>query len=136
MRCIIVPVSVLSALAVNGVAAQDTTGVSPYSPVFSRQKLPISYVCTWLSKHCTTIQQLGDAQAILDNPNGAQYKATLPDAAFDKDAYPDGSNARGSIQAVSTPDGAGVMFHVDFSNLPSEGGPFSKNLITHSSVKL
>ncbi|KAJ4397134.1 hypothetical protein N0V93_001358 [Gnomoniopsis smithogilvyi] len=67
---------------------------------------------------------LGNASIISDNPIGASFIATLPDTAFDKAAYPDGGNVKGSIQAVSMPNGEGVMFHVNFSNLPSSGGPF------------
>lgn len=49
--------------------------------------------------------------------------AQLPDDAFDRDAFPSG-NVRGAIQAVSMPNGQGVMFHVNFSGLPDSGGPF------------
>lgn len=34
---------------------------------------------------------------------------------------------KGSIYALSSPDGEGVIFKVKFSNIPSEGGPFSKS---------
>ncbi|KAJ4414257.1 hypothetical protein N0V82_008039 [Gnomoniopsis sp. IMI 355080] len=65
-----------------------------------------------------------NASIITNNPTGASYIATLPDTAFDQAVYPDGGNVQGSIQAISMPDGTGVMFHVKFSNLPSSGGPF------------
>lgn len=55
------------------------------------------------------------------------YKATLPDTAFTKSAYPNGGNVKGSVYALSSPDGTGVIFKVKFSGLPSEGGPFSKS---------
>lgn len=71
-----------------------------------------------------TTGKLGNATAVTDNPSGAQYMATLPETAFDKTAFPNGGNVKGSVQAVSMPDGHGVMFHVAFSNLPSTGGPF------------
>lgn len=70
------------------------------------------------------LQTLGNASAITDNPAGAAYIATLPEEAFDKNAHPNGGNIKGSVQAVSMPNGEGVMFHVSFSNLPSTGGPF------------
>lgn len=78
----------------------------------------------FLLTHC--VQILGNASAISDNPTGVSFIATLPDEAFDKAAYPNGGNVKGSVQAVSTPDGKGVMFHVSFSNLPPSGGPFRK----------
>lgn len=68
--------------------------------------------------------KLGDAAEVNDNPVGAIYKATLPDTAFTKSAYPNGGNVKGSIYALSSPDGEGVIFKVKFSNIPSEGGPF------------
>lgn len=34
---------------------------------------------------------------------------------------------KGSVYALSSPDGTGVIFKVKFSGLPSEGGPFSKS---------
>ncbi|CAN8098752.1 unnamed protein product [Discula destructiva] len=71
-----------------------------------------------------TTGTLGNASVITNNPAGAAYIATLPATAFNKNAYPNGGNVQGSIQAVSSPDGRGVMFHVNFTNLPSTGGPF------------
>lgn len=72
--------------------------------------------------------KLGDAAVINDNPVGAVYKATLPETAFTKSAYPNGGNVKGSVYALSSPDGTGVIFKVKFSNLPSEGGPFIYHL--------
>ncbi|KKY38299.1 putative superoxide dismutase [Diaporthe ampelina] len=71
---------------------------------------------------------LGDAAVVSDNPVGAVYKATLPDTAFTKSAYPNGGNVKGDVYAVSSPDGTGVIFKVKFSGLPSEGGPFIYHL--------
>lgn len=55
------------------------------------------------------------------------YTATLPGTAFDTDAFPNGGNVKGSVYALSSPDGTGVIFQVKFSGLPSEGGPFRKS---------
>lgn len=54
------------------------------------------------------------------------YKATLPDVAFFKDAYPDGGNIKGEVSAVANSDGKGVVFTLKLSNLPKTGGPFSQ----------
>jgi hypothetical protein len=63
---------------------------------------------------------------VVNNPPGVVYQATLPDTAFDKAAFPSGGNVQGSIAATANPDGIGVWFKVQFSNLPNEGGPFSE----------
>lgn len=68
------------------------------------------------------------ATVVTNNPPGAVYTATLPSAAFDTAAFPDGGNVKGSVYAVSSPDGTGVMFQVKFSGLPSEGGPFTYHI--------
>ncbi|KAL1870498.1 hypothetical protein Daus18300_005186 [Diaporthe australafricana] len=72
--------------------------------------------------------KLGDAAIVSNNPAGAVYKATLPDTAFTKSAYPNGGNIKGDVYALSSPDGTGVIFKVKFSGLPSEGGPFIYHL--------
>ncbi|KAJ0100659.1 hypothetical protein J7T55_001358, partial [Diaporthe amygdali] len=54
--------------------------------------------------------ELGDAAVTANNPFGAVYEATLPDIAFHKKAFPGGGNVRGSIFALSSPDGIGVIF--------------------------
>ncbi|KAK2610849.1 hypothetical protein N8I77_004244 [Diaporthe amygdali] len=72
--------------------------------------------------------KLGDAAVVTNNPAGAVYKATLPDTAFTKSAYPNGGNVKGAVYALSSPDGTGVIFKVNFSGLPSEGGPFIYHL--------
>jgi hypothetical protein len=56
------------------------------------------------------------APQITDSPAGASYVATLP--------IKEGSPLRGSVAAVSAPDGKGVKFSVSFSGLPATGGPF------------
>jgi hypothetical protein len=56
------------------------------------------------------------APQITDSPAGASYVATLP--------VKEGSSIRGSVAAVSGPDGKGVKFSVSFSGLPATGGPF------------
>lgn len=74
------------------------------------------------------MQKLGDALVVSNNPPGVVYLATLPEVAFTKgSAYANGGNAKGHVSAVASPDGVGVMFSVHFSNLPKEGGPFSKS---------
>jgi hypothetical protein len=60
------------------------------------------------------------APKISDSPAGASYVATLP--------IKEGSPIRGSIAAVSAPDGVGVKFSVSFSGLPATGGPFMYHL--------
>ncbi|KAH8744678.1 cytosolic Cu/Zn superoxide dismutase [Diaporthe sp. PMI_573] len=72
--------------------------------------------------------RLGDAAIVTNNPFGVVYKATLPDIPFNKNAFPDGGNVKGSIYALSSPDGTGVTFKVQFSELPKEGGPFLYHL--------
>lgn len=59
--------------------------------------------------------QLGDAAENLNNPMGAAYYAALPASA----------GIDGSI-LVSTDEGQGANFAVNFANLPNEGGPFCK----------
>jgi hypothetical protein len=55
------------------------------------------------------------------------YKATLPESAFFKPAYPDGGNIEGEITAVANPDGRGVLFTLKLSNLPKIGEPLRKS---------
>lgn len=56
------------------------------------------------------------------------YEAVLPEKPFFKAGSLDG-NVKGSIVAITAPDGKGVEFKVRFSNLPKEGGPFSESLL-------
>ncbi|KAL2178845.1 superoxide dismutase [Thermothelomyces heterothallicus CBS 202.75] len=72
--------------------------------------------------------ELGDAAEVTNNPVGVVYKATLPDSAFFKPAYPDGGNIQGEITAEANSDGKGVKFTVRLSNLPKTGGPFPYHL--------
>lgn len=68
--------------------------------------------------------KLGDAPVTKGNPKGVVYTATLPEKAF---SYPGPQgNVKGSISATAGPDGTGVQWSVNFSNLPATGGPFSK----------
>lgn len=62
--------------------------------------------------------ELGDALEVLNNPVGVVYKATFPESASFKPAYPDGGNIKGEIVAVAEPGGKGVRFTVKLSNLP------------------
>lgn len=67
-----------------------------------------------------------EAAAVVDsNPEGVTYVATLPVEPFFVAGTLDG-NVKGSVSAKAGPGGVGVQFDVEFSNLPSEGGPFSK----------
>ncbi|OHW94106.1 superoxide dismutase [Colletotrichum incanum] len=72
------------------------------------------------------VQDLGDA-LVVTNPRGVVYKATLPEMPFFQGGSLNG-NVRGTITAVTAPDGNGVKLRVDFSNLPDEGGPFTYHL--------
>ncbi|KAK6226729.1 superoxide dismutase [Colletotrichum tabaci] len=73
-----------------------------------------------------TTGELGDA-SVVNNPAGIVYEAVLPEKPFFKAGSLDG-NVKGSIVAVTAPDGKGVEFKVRFSNLPKEGGPFTYHL--------
>ena len=74
--------------------------------------------------------KLGNAPPALGNPAGVVYTATLPEKPF---SYPGPQgNVKGSISAVAGPDGVGVTWSVNFSNLPTSGGPFSKLLFPQS----
>ena len=70
-------------------------------------------------------QATQDAPVITNNPVGTSAKATLPAEPFFKEGSLRG-NVQGSIQATTGANGVGVDFVVHFSNLPQEGGPFSK----------
>ncbi|KAF2401387.1 Cu,Zn superoxide dismutase-like protein, partial [Trichodelitschia bisporula] len=59
--------------------------------------------------------QLGDAVQVLDNPQGAAYTAVIPAGKF--------GTMRGTVTAVAT-QGNGTQFNINFSGLPSTGGPF------------
>lgn len=54
-----------------------------------------------------------------DNPQGAQYVATLPKT----------NAVRGSVVASSNNTGNGVSFSVSISGLPAQGGPFRESQI-------
>lgn len=86
----------------------------------------MSIVVSFLTAAATAAAS--SASVVTNNPPGAVYTATLPSAAFDTAAFPDGGNVKGAVYAVSSPDGTGVMFQVKFSGLPSEGGPFTYHI--------
>ncbi|ESZ95863.1 hypothetical protein SBOR_3757 [Sclerotinia borealis F-4128] len=73
---------------------------------------------------------LGNATIPENNPVGPIYVATLPDAEFFNPDDPRG-NIKGSVSATGNPDGIGVQFQVQFSNLPTSGGPFIYHLHAH-----
>ncbi|QBZ60820.1 hypothetical protein PoMZ_07763 [Pyricularia oryzae] len=63
--------------------------------------------------------KLGDAASITNNPPG-RYRAgwmATPSNPFS-----------GSIEAISSPNGKGVIFLVNLENLPAQGGPFSYHI--------
>jgi hypothetical protein len=62
------------------------------------------------------------------NPLGKTYKATLPEKAWTQVPGLEG-NVKGSVTATSGPGGVGVSYTVEFSNIPKEGGPFSKSCL-------
>ncbi|QSZ32442.1 hypothetical protein DSL72_002016 [Monilinia vaccinii-corymbosi] len=71
--------------------------------------------------------KLGNATVSENNPVGAIYVATLPDTEFANPGDSHG-NVKGSISAQANPDGTGVQFKIDFSNLPTSGGPYTYHL--------
>ncbi|KAK4132477.1 hypothetical protein BT67DRAFT_79103 [Trichocladium antarcticum] len=72
--------------------------------------------------------KLGDALVVGNNPVGVVYKATFPESAFWKYAYPDGGNIEGDITATAGEDGEGVVFDLKLTNLPQIGGPITYHL--------
>jgi len=72
--------------------------------------------------------KLGNASVVKGNPQGVVYQATFPDTPFFKAAYPEGGNIKGTITAVATPSGEGVIFTINWTNLPKAGGPFMYHL--------
>lgn len=65
------------------------------------------------------------ATQVTGNPADKAFVATLPEEPFWATGTLDG-NVKGSVSAKAGPDGVGVTFDVQFSNIPKEGGPFSK----------
>ena len=59
----------------------------------------------------------------MKNPVGPVYTAVLPTTEFFNPWDPRG-NVKGGITATAGPGGSGVSFTVNFSNLPTSGGPF------------
>lgn len=66
-----------------------------------------------------------NAEPVTDNPVGVIYKASFPEVPFFKYSGLEG-NVKGYVSATANKDGKGVDFSVELSNLPKEGGPFSK----------
>lgn len=64
-----------------------------------------------------------DAPVVIDNPQGVEFKASLPKKPFFAGAALVG-NVKGSVSATAGPAGKGVRFRVQFENLPKTGGPF------------
>ncbi|GFP53745.1 hypothetical protein ACSS6W_001336 [Trichoderma asperelloides] len=64
-----------------------------------------------------------DAPVVSGNPQGVEYKATLPKQPFFPNAELVG-NVKGNVSAVAAPGGKGVRFTVQFENFPKSGGPF------------
>ncbi|KAI1180682.1 superoxide dismutase [Nemania sp. FL0916] len=74
-----------------------------------------------------TTGKLGDAVPVTNNPLGKGAIAVLPEKPFFASTSLNG-NVKGSVKATTGANGAGVDFEVAFSNLPSEGGPFTYHL--------
>jgi hypothetical protein len=72
---------------------------------------------------------LGNASVVENNPPGVVYTATLPEKQFFNPNDPRG-NIKGSVVAVANPNGIGVSFQINVSNLPTSGGPFRKAFTT------
>ncbi|KAI9745493.1 MAG: hypothetical protein M1818_001027 [Claussenomyces sp. TS43310] len=66
---------------------------------------------------------LGNASVVSDNPIGPTYAAILPKVEYFNPVDPRG-NIKGSVVATAASGGKGVAFQVNFSNLPTSGGPF------------
>ncbi|KAI0596264.1 superoxide dismutase [Biscogniauxia sp. FL1348] len=79
-----------------------------------------------LAQNITT-GQLGDATVTTGNPIGKSVMATLPDEPFFQTGSLNG-NVKGYVAAKSGANGVGVDYEVSFSNLPTEGGPFTYHL--------
>ncbi|KAI1503654.1 superoxide dismutase [Biscogniauxia marginata] len=79
-----------------------------------------------LAQNATT-GQLGDATVTTNNPVGKSVRATLPEEPFFKTGSING-NVKGYVSAKSGANGVGVDYEVSFSNLPTEGGPFTYHL--------
>ena len=86
-----------------------------------RSSTTLAILCSALA----TAQDLPQAEPVNDNPVATVYKATLPEEPFFTAGSLDG-NVKGSFVASTTDDGLSVRWKVELSNLPSEGGPFSK----------
>jgi hypothetical protein len=78
----------------------------------------------------TRTQLLVNATVVTNNPPGVTYDAVLPTTEFFNPNDPHG-NVKGSVVASTAPGGTGVQFTVNFSNLPTSGGPFSMFHLTH-----
>lgn len=64
--------------------------------------------------------KLGDAKITTGNPFRTVYEATLLDKK-------DTTNLQGTVVVSGAPDGRGVIYNVDFTGFPEEGGPFSES---------
>ena len=71
---------------------------------------------------------LGNASVVENNPPGVTYTATLPEREFNNPNDARG-NIKGLVSAVANPNGIGVSFKINFSNLPTSGGPFRMFLV-------
>jgi hypothetical protein len=68
-----------------------------------------------------------NAVVVEGNPSNRAFIATLPEEPFFQAGSLDG-NVQGYVSARAGPGGVGVTFEVSFSNLPTEGGPFTYHL--------
>lgn len=88
-----------------------------------RSSTTLALLCSALISQVAA--QVPEAEVVMDNPVSTVYKATLPENKFFKDAAIDG-NVKGYVIGQSSDDGLTVEWKVELSNLPAEGGPFSK----------
>ncbi|WEW55789.1 Cell surface superoxide dismutase [Cu-Zn] 4 [Emydomyces testavorans] len=63
-----------------------------------------------------TTGKLGDAEVTTCNPSDTVYEATLLNKK--------NTNIRGTVLVTGASEGRGVIFNVDFTGFPEEGGPF------------
>ncbi|KAJ8106884.1 hypothetical protein ONZ43_g6910 [Nemania bipapillata] len=89
--------------------------------------LSLSTVGTSVLAQNNTTGKLGDAVTVTNNPVGKAAVAVLPENPFFTSGSLNG-NVKGSVKATSGANGVGVDFEVSFSNLPTEGGPFTYHL--------
>lgn len=78
-----------------------------------------------------SLQTLGNATIMTDNPEGVAFRAIFPLDQF----FPTSSGlVKGIFLASTNPGGTGVMYNIKILNLPQDGGPFrmaTRGLLRH-----